>query len=60
MIPINISQERLQHLATTFHCQASALPFTYMGLPLVTQQPSAQDCLPMIQRVEKRLVRTSI
>jgi hypothetical protein len=25
-----------------------------------THQPSTQDCLPMIQRVDKRVVRTSI
>jgi hypothetical protein len=45
MVPINISQERLQHLAATFNCQAGSLPFTYLGLPLGTHQPSMQDCL---------------
>jgi hypothetical protein len=43
-----------------FHCQAGALSFTYLGLPLGTHQPTAQDCLPMVHSVEKRLVRTSI
>jgi hypothetical protein len=58
MISINISQKRLQHLPATFHCQASALPFTYLGLG--THQPTTQDCLPMVHRVEKGLVGTSI
>jgi hypothetical protein len=34
MVPINITVERLQHLASTFQCQAGSLPFTYLGLPL--------------------------
>jgi hypothetical protein len=34
MVPINITAERLQHLASTFQCQARSLPFTYLGLPL--------------------------
>jgi hypothetical protein len=59
MVPINISQERLQHLAATFNCQAGSLPFTYLGLSLGTHQPSMQDCLPLVQRVEKRLISTS-
>jgi hypothetical protein len=60
MLPINISQDRLQHLANTFHCKAGSLPFTYLGLPLGTHQPSVQDCLPMVERIERRLVRTTI
>jgi hypothetical protein len=39
MVPINITPEKLQHLATTFQCQAGALPFTYLGLPLCLNQP---------------------
>jgi hypothetical protein len=60
MMPINISQERLAHLAATFQCQEGSLPFTYLGLPLSNHKPSIQDCLPLAERVERRLVSTSI
>jgi hypothetical protein len=58
--PINISQERLSHLAAIFHCKAGTLPFTYLGLPLGVSKPSVQDCLPLTHRIERRLSSTSI
>jgi hypothetical protein len=53
LYPINISEERLKHLAATFQCQAGSLPFTYLGLPLSMNKPTVQDCLPLVDRVEK-------
>lgn len=35
MVPINMSSERIHHLATTFGCSVGNLPFTYLGLPWV-------------------------
>jgi hypothetical protein len=43
--PINISQERLAHLATTFNCQMGPMPFTYLGLPLNMNKPTIQDSM---------------
>jgi hypothetical protein len=60
MLPINLSKERLHHLASTFHCKAGQFPFTYLGLPLSLNKPTVQDCLLMVHRVERRLVNTSI
>jgi hypothetical protein len=60
MIPVNVSQGKLNHLASTFQCQVGALPFTYLGLPLSLHKPTVQDCLPLVHRVERRLVSTSI
>jgi len=34
MIPINISEVKLQHLARTFHCQTGSLPF-YLFWPAI-------------------------
>jgi retron-type reverse transcriptase len=34
MLPINMSEERLDLLAGTFGCSKGSLPFTYLGLPL--------------------------
>jgi hypothetical protein len=56
MIPINMSQERLNHLVATFNCQAGSLPFTYLGLPLSNSKPTIQEYLPLVHRVERRLV----
>ena len=36
MIPINVSEERIQHLARTFGCTVGSMPFTYLGLPMGT------------------------
>jgi hypothetical protein len=59
LYPINISQERLIHLAATFNCQARSLPFTYLGLPLSLNKPTVQDCMPLVHQVERRLISTS-
>jgi hypothetical protein len=60
MVPINISQERLQHLARTFNYETRSLPFTYLGLPLSLTKPRAIDFSPLVTRCERRLAATSI
>jgi hypothetical protein len=57
---INIYEERLNYLTATFHCQAGSLPFTYLGLPLSMNKPTVQDCLPLVDRVERRLAKISL
>jgi hypothetical protein len=32
------------------------MPFTYLGLPLGTTRPSVQDYLPLVSRIERRLM----
>lgn len=59
MVPINVSEERLQSLSNTFNCQKGSLPFTYLGLPLGTTKPKIEDFLPLVQRIERRLTCTS-
>jgi hypothetical protein len=34
MVPINISEERIKHLAATFNCLVDSLPFNYLGCHL--------------------------
>lgn len=55
MIPINVSPERMEHLADTFGCQIGGLPFTYLGLPMGTTKPRFQELTPMMDKVERRL-----
>jgi hypothetical protein len=58
MVPINLSEDRLHHLAST-SVSSWFLPL-YLGLPLTSGQPSIQDCMPLVHRMEKRLVSTSL
>jgi hypothetical protein len=51
LYPINLSIEKLAHLASTFNYHAASLPFTYPGLPLSMNKPIVQDYLPLVHRV---------
>jgi len=55
MLPINISDSRLDLLARTFGCAKGSLPFTYLGLPLGTTKPRIVDFLPLVNKCERRL-----
>jgi len=59
IVPINISEEKLDHLARTFSCQKGSLPFTYLGLPLGLQKPRVIDFSPLVSKCERRLVAAS-
>jgi len=60
LVPINLSEERLQHLAATFGCSTGSLPFTYLGLPLGTTKPRVEEFLPLVTRCERRLASNSL
>jgi hypothetical protein len=60
MLSINIPEDKLQSLASTFDCQTGTMPFTYLGLPLGITKPSIKDFLPLVQKVERRLSSTYI
>ena len=55
MYPINVSNERMAHLASTFGCDIDTMPFTYLGLPMGTTKPRIEYFTPMMDRVERRL-----
>jgi hypothetical protein len=59
IFPINLSQERLNHLAGTFNCQVGAFLFTYLGLPLNMNKPIVQDCMSLVTIIERRSINTS-
>ena len=60
MVPINITQDRIQHLANTFGCSVGSFPFIYLGLPLSLSKPNVEDFQPVVARCEKKLLSTSI
>ena len=55
MVPINITDEKLEILAGTLNCRKGSFPFTYLGLPLGLTRPTLEHFLPLVQRVERRL-----
>lgn len=55
LVPINMSEEKIVHLANTFGCQFGSMPFTYFGLPLGTTKPTILEFTPMLNKIEKRL-----
>jgi hypothetical protein len=55
LLPINIIETRLEHLARTFGCSKGSLPFTYLGLPLGLTKPKIQDFLPLVNKCESKL-----
>ena len=55
MLPINVTPEKMQHLAQTFGCAIGSLPFTYLGLPMGTTKPRMENLTPMMDIVERRL-----
>jgi len=59
MVPINTSEEKMNHLARTFNCQVGKLPFTYLGLPLSLTKPKIIDFTPLVNKCERRLAATS-
>jgi hypothetical protein len=59
MAPINISEERLDFLASTLGCAKQTLPFTYLGLPLSLTKPSVAHFWPLVSKCERRLVNFS-
>jgi hypothetical protein len=59
MVPINVTEERLDILATTLGCNKQTLPFTYLGLPLSLTKPSVAHFWPLVSKCERRLVNFS-
>lgn len=60
IVPINTSNQKMQHLARTFNCEVGSLPFTYLGLPLSLTKPRVIDFSPLVNRCERRLAATSV
>jgi hypothetical protein len=57
--PINVSEDSMIHLASTFGCNIGTFPFPYLGLPMGTTKPKVDDFIPLVQRIERRLASTS-
>jgi hypothetical protein len=56
MVPINVSEERAEVLINTMGCKRGEFPFTYLGLPLGLSKPTVEQCLPLVQRIQRKLM----
>lgn len=59
MLPINMTDQRLDHLARTFGCSKGTFPFTCLDLPFGITKPRVQDYLPLVNKCERRLASVS-
>jgi hypothetical protein len=57
--PINVPNQKLELLASTFQCKIGSLSFTYLGLPMGLRKPNLEAFLPLNQKIEKRQLSTS-
>ena len=55
MVPINTPLEKVEDLANAFGCKVESMPFTYLGLPMGTFQPSVEDIMPMFSKIDRTL-----
>ena len=53
MYPINVTDEKMVHLASTLGCDIGTMPFTYLGLPMGMTKPRIEDFTP--DRIERCL-----
>jgi hypothetical protein len=59
MLPINVSNDLLNMLASDFGCQVGAMPFTYLGLSVGTTKPTIAELAPLVCRLERKLTSSS-
>jgi hypothetical protein len=59
MLPINVSNDLLNMLASDFGCQVGAMPFTYLGLLVGTTKPTIAELAPLVCRLERKLTSSS-
>ena len=59
MVPMNMSDEEANRLASVLGCKLGVMPFTYLGLPMGTTRPSIHDLSPLVHRIERRLSANS-
>jgi hypothetical protein len=58
--PLNVEPAKMEILARTFDCHIGTFPFTYLDLPMGPYKPKTKDFLPLFQRIERRLLSTSM
>lgn len=55
MIPLNISNSLASSLANQLGCKLTALPITYLGVPLHWKTLRVSDWMPLVDKIENKL-----
>jgi hypothetical protein len=58
-VPLNLSLEKANIMASVFGCKIQSIPFTYMGLPMSTTKPGVENFGPLMNRAERQLASIS-
>lgn len=56
IVPINVDPQKTSSLANAFGCQLGQMSFTYLSLPLGTTRPTVEEYLPLVSKVERRMM----
>ena len=59
MISINTSEHKMLAFSNLLGCQIGSLPLQYLGFPLSLSKPRIEDFMPLLRRVESRLLSCS-
>ena len=59
MVPINIVEDRVSIFTNTLQCARGQFPFTYLGLALRIYKPTVEQCLPLVNKIAKRITGIS-
>jgi hypothetical protein len=54
--PINVGTDKLQLLLSDLNCHEGIFTFTYIGLPLGLSKPRMEHMLPLVTKVERKLL----
>lgn len=52
LVPINVETSKVAAIG----CQVGAMPFTYLGLPLGTTRPTVEEYMPVLNKIERRMM----
>ena len=54
-----MSEEKVEILTNTFQCKREFFPIQYLGAPLGIHKPTVEQCLPLVTRLQKKLMGLS-
>jgi mannosylglycoprotein endo-beta-mannosidase len=55
LVPMHVSESRLQRIVRILQCQPASFPQTYLGLPLSNVKLNLAAFSPLISKVDRRL-----
>jgi hypothetical protein len=59
MIPLNMTNEKVDLMTGVFGCKLPKMSFTYLGLPMGTTRPRVEHYAPLMNRMERQLTSIS-